>query len=80
MINSLSAEEGRYEAIAPLIKKYNAKIVVLCMDSTGMPITSEDRMKVVRTVHAKLVKDGVADEDMYFDPTVGFLNAKYYHD
>lgn len=70
MINSLSDEEGRYEAIVPLIKKYNAKIVVLCMDSTGMPVTSEDRMKVVRSLHSKLTKAGIAEDDMYFDPLV----------
>lgn len=70
MINSISDEDERYAAVLPLIKKYNAKVVVLCMDSTGMPNTSEDRMKVVRNLHAKLSKEGVADEDMYFDPLV----------
>lgn len=70
MINSISDEDERYSAVLPLIKKYNAKIVVLCMDSTGMPVTSEDRMKVVRNLHKKLSKEGIADDDMYFDPLV----------
>lgn len=70
MINSISDEDERYEAVLPLIKKYNAKIVVLCMDSTGMPVTSEDRMKVVRNLHKKLSKEGISDDDMYFDPLV----------
>ncbi len=70
MINSLSGEEGRYEAIVPLVKKFDAKIVVLCMDHTGMPVTSDDRMKVVDDLYAKLTKDGIKDDDMYFDPLV----------
>lgn len=70
MINSISDEEERYDAVAPLINKYNAKIVVLCMDSTGMPSTSEDRMKVVHKLHKKLTKEGVKEDDMYFDPLV----------
>lgn len=70
MINSISDEDGRYESVLPLIKKYNAKIVVLCMDSTGMPETSADRMKVVNNLYAKLKAEGIADDDMYFDPLV----------
>lgn len=70
MINSISDEEERFDTVLPLIKKYNAKIVVLCMDSTGMPVTADDRMKVVRQLHKKLNQAGVADDDMYFDPLV----------
>ena len=70
MINSISDEEERYDAVAPLIGKYDAKIVVLCMDSTGMPVTSEDRMKVVHKLHEKLTQEGVKEDDMYFDPLV----------
>ncbi|MGV8905087.1 MAG: methyltetrahydrofolate cobalamin methyltransferase [Acetobacterium sp.] len=70
MINSISDEDERFDAVLPLIKKYNAKIVVLCMDSTGMPVTAEDRMKVVENLYAKLSKEGIADDDMYFDPLV----------
>jgi 5-methyltetrahydrofolate--homocysteine methyltransferase len=40
------------------------------MDSTGMPVTADDRMKVVRQLHKKLNQAGVADDDMYFDPLV----------
>lgn len=70
MINSISDELERYDEVLPLIKKYDAKIVVLCMDSTGMPDTADDRLKVVHTLHKKLSAAGVADDDMYFDPLV----------
>ncbi|MBC3795581.1 methyltetrahydrofolate cobalamin methyltransferase [Acetobacterium tundrae] len=70
MINSISDEEERYDSVLPLIKKYNAKIVVLCMDSTGMPVTADDRIKVVRNLYEKLSNEGIAGDDMYFDPLV----------
>ncbi|MBC3887746.1 methyltetrahydrofolate cobalamin methyltransferase [Acetobacterium paludosum] len=70
MINSISDEEERYDSVLPLIKKYDAKIVVLCMDSTGMPVTADDRIKVVRNLHEKLSNEGIAGDDMYFDPLV----------
>lgn len=70
MINSISGEEGRYETIFPLVKQYGSKIVLLCMDSTGMPETCGDRMKVVDDLYARLKEDGVDDDQMYFDALV----------
>ena len=70
MINSISGEDGRYETIFPLAEKYNSKIVLLCMDSTGMPETCADRMKVVDNLYARLKEDGVEDDRMYFDALV----------
>ena len=37
MINSITAEGERYATILPLVLKYKAKIVGLCMDDSGMP-------------------------------------------
>lgn len=70
MINSISDEDERYETVLPLIKRYHAKAVVLCMDSTGMPETADDRMKVVNQLYQKLTKEGIPDDHLYFDPLV----------
>lgn len=53
MINSISAEKERYEQVLPLVLKYKAKVVALCMDDSGMPDTAEDRLKVAN----KLIPD-----------------------
>lgn len=70
MINSITDEKARYEEVLPLVLKYKAKVVALCMDDTGMPNTAEDRMRVVKSLHAKLTAAGVAEDDIYFDPLV----------
>lgn len=70
MVNSISDEDERYNAFLPLIKKYNTKIVALCIDNAGMPVTADDRMKIVHNLYSKLKKDNIADEDIYFDPLV----------
>ncbi|HML32828.1 MULTISPECIES: methyltetrahydrofolate cobalamin methyltransferase [Sporomusa] len=70
MINSITDESSRFEAIIPLVQKYKAKIVALCMDDTGMPDTAADRIRVVKSLHAKLTAAGVKDDDIYFDPLV----------
>ncbi|ATW26135.1 methyltetrahydrofolate cobalamin methyltransferase [Candidatus Formimonas warabiya] len=70
MINSITGEKERYEQILPLVLKYQAKIVALCMDDHGMPETGEDRMKVARALYKGLTEAGVPEEDIYFDPLV----------
>lgn len=70
MVNSITDEKARYEEVLPLVLKYKAKVIALCMDDTGMPNTAEDRMRVVKSLYAKLTAAGVAEEDIHFDPLV----------
>lgn len=70
MINSITDEENRFAAVLPMALKYKTKLVALCMDDTGMPETSDDRMRVVTSLYAKLTSKGVPDQDIYFDPLV----------
>ncbi|MDA8220989.1 methyltetrahydrofolate cobalamin methyltransferase [Desulfosporosinus sp.] len=70
MINSISDEKERFAQVLPLVLKYKAKVVALCMDDTGIPETAQDRIRVADSLHTKLTAVGVADEDIYFDPLV----------
>lgn len=68
MINSISNEKERYEAILPLVQKYNAKVISLCMDDSGMPETAADRIKVIDEFVPKLLDAGIPLDDIYLDP------------
>lgn len=70
MVNSITAERQRYKEILPLVQKYQAKVVALCMDDQGMPETADDRMRIVRNLVQNLTAAGVSEEDIYFDPLV----------
>lgn len=70
MINSITDEKERVEAVLPLAMKYKAKLVALCMDDTGMPETASDRMRVAKSLYGKLKESGIPDQDIYFDPLV----------
>lgn len=70
MINSISDEKERFDKVLPLVLKYKAKVVALCMDDTGMPDTADDRMRVVRSLYKKLTDAGVPEGHIYFDPLV----------
>lgn len=70
MINSISAEKERYEAVLPLVLKYRAKIVSLCMDDTGMPTATDDRLRISDKLIGGMVSNGVPEDDIYVDPLV----------
>lgn len=70
MINSITGEKDRFDQILPLVLKYKAKIVALCMDDNGMPETAEGRMQVARNLYKNLTGAGVPESDIYFDPLV----------
>ncbi|HHX50989.1 MAG TPA: methyltetrahydrofolate cobalamin methyltransferase [Clostridia bacterium] len=70
MINSITAEKERFATILPLITKYKAKIIALCMDDSGMPETAEERLGIARRLVEDLTAAGVPEDDIYLDPLV----------
>ena len=70
MINSISGEKERFETILPLVLKYRAKVVALCMDDTGMPESAADRQRVADKLVKSLTEAGVTTDNIYLDPLV----------
>lgn len=70
MINSITAESERYAAVLTLLKRYNAKIVALLMDDSGMPETFDDRVRIADKLIGDLLEDDVPADNIYIDPLV----------
>jgi cobalamin-dependent methionine synthase I len=70
MLNSITAEADRCQAILPLVKKYHTKVVALCMDEGGIPTTAEKRISIVEKLVGDLTADGIEEDDIYLDPLV----------
>lgn len=70
IINSITAEKARYDALIPLIKQFDTKVIALCMDDSGMPETCEKRVDIARTLIKNLTQEGVAMNDIFIDPMV----------
>ncbi len=70
MINSISLEKERYEAILPIIAGTDLKVVALCMGENGMPQTAEDRLKIADELVNGLVKNNIPIDNIYIDPLV----------
>ena len=70
MINSISLEEDRYDAVLPVVAGTDLKIVALCMSSDGMPETCDQRLKIADKLINGLVKNNVDIDNIYVDPLV----------
>ena len=70
MLNSITAEPDRFEAVLPIVKNFKAKVVALCMDEEGIPATAEKRIEIARKLVEDLTAAGIAREDIYLDPLV----------
>lgn len=70
LVNSISAEEKRFRSVLPLVEKFKAKVVALCIDDGGMPATAEDRLRIAENLVTSLEAAGVARDDIYLDPVI----------
>jgi 5-methyltetrahydrofolate--homocysteine methyltransferase len=70
MINSISLETERYDALLPLLAGTQLKVVALCMSDAGMPRTTDDRLEIADTLVNGLLQKNVSIENIYVDPLV----------
>lgn len=70
MVNSVTAEEERFERIASLVKDYGASVVALCMDGVEIPQGAQGRFEVASVLVERLTSMGIPIEDIYIDPLV----------
>ncbi len=70
MINSISLEEDRFEALMPIITSQPCHVVALCMAETSMPTTIEERVDVASRLINRMTKNGVPLEKIYVDPLI----------
>jgi len=70
IINSITAEKERFDAVLPLAAEYGTAIIALCMDDSGMPETVDERVAIAERLVEKLTGEGISPEDIYIDPMV----------
>jgi len=74
LVNSVTGEDERLEAILPLVAKHGAAVIALANDETGIPETPEQRLEITRKIVSVAEDFGIKREDLVIDPlamTVG---------
>lgn len=66
ILNSVTADE-RVDELAPVAARLGCGVVVLPMDSNGIPESAEGRLECAKTAIEKLKAAGVDEENIYVD-------------
>jgi 5-methyltetrahydrofolate--homocysteine methyltransferase len=70
LVNSVTGEEERLEVVLPLVKKYNAAVVAISNDETGISEDPDVRFAVAKKIVERAADFGIPREDVVVDPLV----------
>lgn len=75
LVNSVTGEEDRLEAVLPLIKKYDAAVVAISNDETGISEDPDVRFDVAKKIVERAQDYGIKPADIVVDPLVMPIGA-----
>ncbi len=75
LVNSVTGEEEKLEAILPLVKKYDVPVVAICNDETGISEDPDVRFAVAKKIVERAADHGIPAHDIVVDPLVMPIGA-----
>jgi len=75
LLNSVTGEEERLEAVLPLVKKYGCAVVAISNDETGISEDPDVRFKVAKKIVERAADYGIPNHDVVVDPLVMPIGA-----
>ena len=70
IVNSITDEPARIDALLPVVKEYRARVIALCMSSAGTPACVADRVETASRLVDRLTREGLDPDDIFVDPCV----------
>ncbi|MFH0963800.1 MAG: dihydropteroate synthase [Planctomycetota bacterium] len=67
IINSITGEKERIDAILPLVREYRTRVVALTMDDSGMPEDLDGRLRITADLVETCARAGVGVDRIHFD-------------
>ncbi len=75
LVNSVTGEEERLEAVLPLVKKYGAAVIAISNDETGIAEDPDERFAVAKKIVERAEDHGIPRSDVLVDPLIMPLGA-----
>ncbi len=75
LVNSVTGEEERLEAVLPLVARHGAAVVGISNDETGISEDPDVRFAVARKIVERAADHGIAAADVVIDPLVMPIGA-----
>lgn len=69
IVNSTSAEEERLQNVPPLAAEYDAKLIALCLEKSGIPVSADARIGIaMEKLIPRAEELGIPMENLFVDP------------
>ena len=68
LVNSVTGEEERLEAVLPLVKQYGAAVIGITNDETGISEDPAERFAIARKIVERAESYGIPRQDVLIDP------------
>lgn len=75
LLNSVTGETERLEAVLPLVKKYDVPVVAISNDETGISEDPDVRFAVAKKIVEHAADYGIKPEDVVVDPLIMPIGA-----
>ncbi len=75
LVNSVTGEEDRLEAVLPLIRKYDCAVVAISNDESGISEDPDVRFEVAKKIVERAQDHGIRPADVIVDPLVMPIGA-----
>jgi 5-methyltetrahydrofolate--homocysteine methyltransferase len=76
MLNSISGERARIEAVLPLVREFRPRVIALTMDDEGLQRDAGRRLAIGAQLIERLAREGVAPDDIFVDPLIFPVSAE----
>ncbi len=70
LVNSVTGEDERLEAVLPLIKKFGAAVIAISNDETGISEDPDVRFEVAKKIVERAADHGIPSCDVVVDPLI----------
>jgi 5-methyltetrahydrofolate--homocysteine methyltransferase len=75
LVNSTTAESEVMERVLPLVKKYDAAVVAISNDETGISEDPDERFEIAKLIVQRAQDHGIKPQDVVVDPLVMPIGA-----
>lgn len=75
LINSISYEKAKLDALLPIAKKYGAMFVLLPLSDEGLPKNLDEKIDIIEKIQTRAFELGMRQEDIVVDGLVATVGA-----
>ncbi|MBD5504305.1 MAG: dihydropteroate synthase [Lachnospiraceae bacterium] len=75
LINSISYEKAKLDALLPIAKKYGAMFVLLPLSDEGLPKNLDEKIDIIEKIQTRAFELGMRREDIVVDGLVATVGA-----